>query len=167
MLIAVLIGSATQFVMLPVYGFISDFIGRRKVYLFATIGMLLWSLVFFPLVDTRSTPVIIAAVFVLAFILAGTFAAQAAMFAELFPTSVRYSGASLAYQIGAVLGGGFAPMIATALHGSFSNSVPVIIYMVSLSTLSLVCVVLIRETSARRLDDERPDHRPAAPAGLQ
>ncbi|QBJ95582.1 MFS transporter [Rhodococcus sp. ABRD24] len=154
MLVAVLIGSATQFVMLPVYGFISDFIGRRKVYLFATVGMLVWSFAFFPLIDTRSIPTIIFAVFVLAFILAGTFAAQGAMFAELFPTSVRYSGASLAYQIGAVLGGGFAPMIATALHGSFSNSTPLIIYMVSLSIVSLVCVVLIRETSARGLNDE-------------
>ncbi|WP_120284462.1 MFS transporter [Rhodococcus pyridinivorans] len=153
MLIAVLVGSATQFVMLPIYGYLSDFIGRKKVYLFATGATLVWSLAFFPLIDTRSTPLIFLAVFVLTLIVAGTFAAQGAMFSELFPTSLRYSGASLAYQIGAVFGGGFAPMIATALHGSFSGSTAVVLYMVGLCVVSLVCIALIRETSARSLDD--------------
>ncbi|QBJ95580.1 MFS transporter [Rhodococcus sp. ABRD24] len=163
-LIAALIGSATQFVMLPVYGYISDFVGRKRVYLFATGGTLVWSLAFFPLIDTRSTPVIILSVFVLALLVAGTFAAQGAMFSELFPTSVRYSGASLAYQIGAVFGGGFAPMIATALHGSFDTSAPVVIYMVTLCVISLVCIALIRETSARSLDEF---DQPSAPGGAE
>lgn len=152
LLIVVLIGSATQFIMLPVYGYISDFVGRKKIYLFSTGATLVWSFFFFPLIDTKSPALVLLSVVVLTLFVSGTFAAQGAMFSELFPTSVRYSGASLAYQIGAVLGGGFAPLIATSLHGSFDGSTAVVAYMVGLCMVSIICIILIRETSKRSLD---------------
>jgi len=75
---------------------------------------------------------------------------QAALFAELFPREVRYSGASLGYQIGTVAGGGFAPIIATALFARFHSSVAISIYLCGACAISLVCVLLLgRRRDAR------------------
>ncbi|GII96484.1 MFS transporter [Sinosporangium siamense] len=151
LLVAILAGAVLQLVLLPVFGALSDRIGRRLVYTWGTAACLLWSFAFFPLIDMRSSAGVAVAVVVMAGLLAPTFAAQSALFAELFPTPVRYSGSSLAYQMGAVLGGGLAPMVATALHGSGGSSVLVIAYMVGLCVVSLGCVLAIAETSGRTL----------------
>ncbi|WP_051580175.1 MFS transporter [Pseudonocardia acaciae] len=157
LLAAILGGAALQLVLLPVFGAVSDRVGRRSVYLGGTGACLLWSFAFFPLVDNRSTVAVVAAVVVMAGLLAATFAAQSAMFAELFPTALRYSGSSLAYQLGAVLGGGLAPVTATALHGSGGSSAGVTAYMVGLCVLSLACVWAIAETSGHGLDSARQE----------
>jgi MFS family permease len=68
---------------------------------------------------------------------------QAALFAELFPRSVRYSGASLGYQIGSVIGGGFAPIIATALYAQYESSLPIAVYLAAVCAVSFLCVVLL------------------------
>ena len=71
---------------------------------------------FFTLIDTASIPVMLGAMLALAFVLGATVGPQSALFAELFPAHVRYSGASLGYQVGAILGGGIAPFMATWLY---------------------------------------------------
>lgn len=68
---------------------------------------------------------------------------QAALFAELFPVEVRYSGASLGYQIGAVVGGGFAPMIATALVARFHTSASIAVYLAVMCAISLISTVIL------------------------
>jgi MFS family permease len=78
---------------------------------------------------------------------------QAALFAELFPKSVRYSGASLGYQIGAVVGGGFAPIIATALFARYQSSAPIAIYLAAMCAISFVSVILLGRRMRARLAD--------------
>ena len=67
----------------------------------------------------------------------------------MFPAGVRYSGASLGYQIGAILGGGIAPTVAAALYGSWRSSVPITVYLTGVSVLSLACVGVIARRAAR------------------
>jgi hypothetical protein len=73
---------------------------------------------------------------------------QAALFAELFDQRIRYSGASLGYQIGSILGGGFAPIIATALYSKFASATPVAAYMAVMCLVSLICVAALGRRSA-------------------
>jgi MFS family permease len=79
----------------------------------------------------------------LAFVLGCTVGPQSALFAELFPAHVRYSGASLGYQVGAILGGGIAPLLATWLYAEFGSTVAVSGYFVAVSVISLACTVVL------------------------
>jgi metabolite-proton symporter len=124
---------------------LSDVLGRRRVYVTSTVGLLVMSAVFFPLLDTASFPVMLVAMLALAFVLGCTVGPQSALFAELFPAHVRYSGASLGYQVGAILGGGIAPLMATWLYAEFGTTVAISAYFVAVSAISLACTfVLLR-----------------------
>lgn len=124
----------------------SDVLGRRRVYVSAAVGLLVISAVFFPMVDSASLPILVIAEMLMAFFLGLTVGPQSAIFAELFPAAVRFSGASLAYQVGAILGGGMAPIIATWLFDSFGTSLALTAYCVAASVLSLTCsAILLRK----------------------
>lgn len=75
---------------------------------------------------------------------------QAALFAELFPRHVRYSGASLDYQVGTLAGGGFAPIIATALFAHYGSALSISLYLAMTCAISLVCVMLLGRSKATR-----------------
>ncbi|MEA5366739.1 MFS transporter [Amycolatopsis sp., V23-08] len=126
----------------------SDTWGRRRTYLAGTLALALWTFPFFLLFDTRSVPLLVLAVVVLAFGLGLTYGPQAATYAELFPTAVRYSGVSFAYAFGAVLGGGFAPLIATWLVGLTGTSLSVSAYMLVACLVTLAAVLALKERSA-------------------
>lgn len=131
----------------------SDRVGRRKVFLIGAGAMALWSVAFFPLMDTRSLPLALVALGGMALTLGIAYGPQAALFSEMFNTRVRYSGASLGYQLGATLGGGIAPFIATYLYSEAGGSYSVAAYMVVVSLISVVSVAAIAETYRRSLAD--------------
>ena len=123
--------------------YLSDRVGRRRVYVTSAIALLGTSAVFFPLIDTASLPVMLVAMVALAFVLGCTVGPQSAVFAELFPAHLRYSGASLGYQVGAILGGGFAPFLATWLYARFGSTLAISAYFVVVSMVSLTCAVVL------------------------
>lgn len=124
----------------------SDIFGRRRVYVSAAVGLLVISAGFFPMVDSASLPILVIAEMLMAFFLGLTVGPQSAIFAELFPAAVRFSGASLAYQVGAILGGGMAPIIATWLFDAFGTSLALTAYCVAASLISLTCsAILLRK----------------------
>ncbi|MFJ1767140.1 MFS transporter [Amycolatopsis sp. NPDC088138] len=125
----------------------SDTWGRRRTYLVGTLALAVWTFPFFLLFDTRSVPLLVLAVVVLAFGLGLTYGPQAATYAELFPAAVRYSGVSFAYAFGAVLGGGFAPLIATWLVGLTGTSLSVSAYMLVACLVTLAAVLALKERS--------------------
>ena len=127
----------------------SDHAGRRPVYLAGSVLLVLWPVPFFLLVDTRSAALMILAVIVLNAGLGATYGPQSALFAELFEARYRYSGASFAYAAGAVVGGGFAPLIAAALQAATGTSLAVSAYMVVVALISLAAVLAMRETLRR------------------
>jgi metabolite-proton symporter len=150
-LIALVCASLLWLAALGPAGRLSDRIGRRKVFMFGTAAMAVWSALFFPLMNFGNLPMALVALGGMALTLGISYGPQAALFAEMFSTGVRYSGASLGYQLGATFGGGLAPFIATALYASGNSSFPVGVYMVIVSVISLVSVALIAETYRRDL----------------
>jgi MFS family permease len=150
-----MIAAAVQFFISPVYGALSDRVGRRPVYMFGAGFLVLLAFPFFWLLDTGLAVVIWLAI-VLGFAVGNgaMFATQPAFFSELFGTKVRYSGVSLGYQVSAVFAGGLAPFIATALLAWAGSYWPVALYIVAVSLVSFVSVYLATETFRGGLTEE-------------
>jgi metabolite-proton symporter len=151
---AVLIAATFQVVFIPLFGSLSDRIGRRPVYLAGAIGAAVWTFVFFPLLDTGSFALIVLAAVVALLLHAAMYGPQASFIAEMFPTQVRYSGASMGYQLAGVIGGALAPIIATALLSRYGTSLAVSLYAVVVLAITILCVVIARETAKADLDAE-------------
>jgi metabolite-proton symporter len=144
---AVLMASAVQFLVIPVFGVLSDHLGRRPIYLGGALTLALFAFPFFGMVDTRSTLMIWLAIIIGLIVHAAMYAPQAAFFSELFGTEVRYSGASIGYQLASPLAGGLAPLIATALlQWSGGRPWPVAVYLIVLAAVTLVSVWFAAET---------------------
>ncbi|GAA1216703.1 MFS transporter [Pseudonocardia alaniniphila] len=144
---AVLIAAACQVAFIPYFGSLSDRIGRRPVYLAGAIGAAIWSFAFFALLDTGSFPLIVVAAVVALVLHAAMYGPQASFIAEMFPTQVRYSGASMGYQLAGVVGGALAPIVATALLSSYDSSVVVSLYAVVVLAVTVLCVLIAKETA--------------------
>jgi metabolite-proton symporter len=145
--LALLLAAAVLFaVSILVFAIRSDRFGRRRIMRWSCGLLVLWSLVFFPLVDTKSVLLSAVALCGMLIIQGGYVGPQAAVFSELFPTAVRYSGASLSITLGTLLGGAIAPFVATALFSTTGNSWPVTAYAVAVSLISWVCVLGLKET---------------------
>jgi MFS family permease len=143
----VLIAAAVQVLLIPFFGNLSDRLGRRPIYVAGTLGAAVWSFIFFILLDTGSfVLIIVAAVVALAFH-AAMYGPQAAFITEMFPTTVRYTGASMGYQLAGIVGGALAPIVSVALLDHFDTSVAVSIYSAAMLLVTLTCVVLAPETS--------------------
>jgi len=149
---AVLIANGTMTPMLFFAGSLSDRYGRRQIFTTGVVLIGVFAFVLFPLIDTRSFLWITFAMLVGQSIQALTYGPLAALFAELFATRVRYSAASVAYQLGAIAGGGFAPLIATALYAGYHSNVPVSCYIAFICLISLICVRALKETYRTELD---------------
>ena len=146
---AVILGSLISAPFLPIMASLSDKVGRRTVFMAGAVLMGLWAVPFFKLLDTGAFPMMLLAIAVGSIFNDVMYGPQAAMMAELFDTEFRYSGASLGYQIGAIFGGGFAPIIATALYASYGTPMAVSGYMAVLCAVSLVSVLLLAETHSK------------------
>lgn len=134
-----------------------DRYGRRRVFVAGSVGLLAWSAAFFPLIDLATMPAMAVAMIVMATALGFTYGPQAALFSELFPAKLRYSGSSLGYQLGAILGGGIAPTVATALYDIDHSSLPVTLYLVLITAFSLGCVLLLTRRRAGLGSEPGPD----------
>ncbi len=145
-LLAVLVGSLFMVPALLISAAISDRIGRRGIYMAGAILLGIFSFAFFPMVAAGTPLMVTAAIAIGLVLLSLMYGPQGAFFAELFSAKVRYSGASLGYQLGAILGGGFAPIIATALLAKYGSAVPISIYMAGMCAVSLLSVYLLSET---------------------
>lgn len=156
----VLVASAVQFFVIPMFGILSDRIGRRPVYLAGAIALVLFAYPFFVLVDTESTPLIWLAITIGLVLHAAMYAPQAAFFSELFGTEVRYSGASLGYQLASPLAGGIAPLVAAALLEATGAAWSVALYLIVLGAITIVSVLMASETHRMSLDDDA--HEPGS-----
>jgi MFS family permease len=146
MLAAVMIGAVAQAPAVLLSGAISDVWGRRGIFMWGAGLLGLWAFAIFPLIDTGQFLWITVAISVAQVLVAMMYGPQAAFFAELFSTEVRYSGASLGYQLGAILGGALAPLAATMLLAKFGNGVAISGYIAGACAISLLSVFLLTET---------------------
>ena len=154
---ALLIGAAIQFCAIPLVGALSDRVGRRPLYLAGAVGVGVWTFVFFHLMDQKSSGAILLGVVVGLLMHTLMYAPQAAYFSELFGTSVRYTGASVGYQLASILAGALAPIIALKLLGDVNdgNTTAVGIYVAIASVLTIVSVLATRETVRTSLHHDR------------
>jgi metabolite-proton symporter len=147
-LYAIALAAAVEIVAIPTYGWLSDKLGRRPVYLFGAIFTGLFAFPFFWLVETSQASLMTLAIVVA---LVGGHSAmygpQASFFSELFGTRVRYSGASLGYQLASVIAGGLSPLIAAALLKRTGVSWPIALFVVVMSAVTTVSVFLAMETA--------------------
>ena len=151
---AVLIAAACQVGAIPLFGILSDRYGRRPVYLAGAIGAAAWVFVFFALLDTGSFPLIVLAAVVALLLHAAMYGPQASFIAEMFPAQVRYSGASMGYQLAGIAGGALAPIISVALLARYGASLAVSIYVLAMLAVTTLCVLAAPETSRIGLDAE-------------
>ena len=149
LLTGILLGAVCLLAAVPVCGWLSDRLGRRPVYLFGACFTAVWAYPLFRLVDTGSTPLVwLAVVVALVFGHAPMYGPQAAFFAELFGSRVRYSGASLGSQLASVLAGGLSPFIATALLPYGRGALAA--YIIGMAIVTIIAVSMAGET--RHLD---------------
>jgi MFS family permease len=144
-LTAILVGSACQLGLIPLAGAVSDRVNRRTVYGIAAAGAAVWPFVFFPAIGSGSTLVLIAGVVVGLALHSFMYGPQAAFITEQFNPRLRYTGSSLAYTIAGVFGGAIAPLAFTALLGAWGSWVPVAVYVLVSSLLTLGGLALGRE----------------------
>ncbi|HEY2223429.1 MFS transporter [Actinomycetospora sp.] len=157
-LICVMIAGLSQVVTMPFFGALTDRMGsRKKLYLIGTVAMAVFAFPMFWLIDTGSVPLVLIALLVAFTIHATMYGPQATLYAEMFPADVRFSGASLGYQVASVLAGGLAPFIMTALLAATGASWSVALYIVATAVITFVSVVTIRERYRRDLYETSED----------
>jgi metabolite-proton symporter len=148
-LTGMLIGAALELAAIPFFGWLSDRLGRRPVYLFGAIATALWAFPLFALLDSASPPLVwLALIVAFVFSHAPMYGPQAAFLSELFGTRVRYSGASLGAQLSAVLAGGTSPFIATLLLAEY-GSTALSLYVIAMAIVTVSAVMLASETHQR------------------
>jgi metabolite-proton symporter len=152
-LLAVNLAAAVEFFTIPLFGILSDAWSRRGVYVLGSLVLIGFAWPYYALLASRvPVAIVVAVVLSLAVSHALLYSVQASLIPELFGTRVRYSGASLGYQLAAPLAGGLAPLIAAGLVGYFGDTYwPLALYIVGISLVSLVSVCFLAETSRKDL----------------
>lgn len=156
-LTGVWIAAAVQLLAIPAFGRLSDSVGRRPVYLCGALFLAVFAFPFFWMIETRVVALVWLAIVLGMIGHAAMYGPQAAFFSELFGTNVRYSGASIGYQLASPFAGGLAPLIATALlEWSGDASWPVSIYLALTAVLTITSILLADETFRHDIDTINP-----------
>jgi MFS family permease len=156
-LIAVLVASCVSFVTIPLSGHISDRIGRKKMYLIGAAATGVFGFLYFGMVDTAA-PILVFIAIVLSLIPHDMqYGPQAALIAEAFTPRLRYSGASLGYQLASIIAGGPAPLIATALFASYHSGYAISIYIAACAVVSLISASMMPDYTGKDISAEYDD----------
>lgn len=159
MLTGVLIAGTVQIFAIGAFAALSDRVGRRPVYLGGAVFLLLFSFPLFWMVNTGVAPLIWLAMSIALVALGAMYGPSGAFFSELFSTRVRYSGASLGYQLASAVAGGFAPVIAVALLSAYGYPA-VALYMIVMALITITAVYLATETYQRDISGYGADEEP-------
>jgi MFS family permease len=153
-LAAVMAAACVSFITIPLSGHISDLIGRKKMYLIGVVAIGLFGFLYFGMVET-ATPVLVFIAIVLSLIPHDMqYGPQAALIAESFTPRLRYSGASLGYQLASIIAGGPAPLIATALFAAYHTGYAVAIYIAGCAVISLISASMMPDYTGKDISAE-------------
>ena len=160
---AVTLSGATWLVFTWFAGWLSDRLGRRTTYLIGWVLQLVGVFLLFPLVNTGSVWLLALSLVILTAGLGFTYGPQAALYTELFPASIRFSGVSISYAIGAIVGGAFAPTIAQAIVQATGSASGVTWYLAGMTLIGLVATLLLRDRSGIPLGPEHEIEQAKSP----
>ena len=148
---AIALGAAVELITIPLFGNLSDRMGRRIIYLLGCVAAICLSFPVFWAIGTRE-PVIVVSAFVIGMSVGHgiMYGVQASFLSEMFPSNLRYSGASLGYQIAAPIGGGLVPLAAGAIVGLTHGATwPVSLLMIAIASATILAVLAARETAPK------------------
>jgi metabolite-proton symporter len=153
-LTAVLVASCVSFITIPLSGHISDRIGRRKMYLIGAAATGVFGFLYFAMLGTLSPTLVFVAIVLSLIPHDMMYGPQAALIAEAFTPRLRYSGASMGYQLASVIAGGPAPLIATALIAAYHTGYAVAIYIAACSVISLISAAMMPDYTGKDVSAE-------------
>jgi MHS family shikimate/dehydroshikimate transporter-like MFS transporter len=151
---AVMYAALLELITLPLFGWLSDVVGRRPFYIIGALFTIAFAFPLFWMLESKSTALIFAAIAIaMNFGHGMMFGLESCYFPELFGPRVRYSGASFGFQVSAAIGGGLAPIIATAMAGYFGGTTGVSIMMIVFALITLAAALAARETRRSSLTE--------------
>jgi metabolite-proton symporter len=154
LLTAVLAASVVSFVSIPVFGHVSDQIGRKNMYLIGAVATGVFGFIYFAMVNTGSLPIIFLAIILSLVPHDMMYGPQAALIAESFTGRLRYSGASLGYQLASVIAGGPAPLIAAWLYGTYQTPTAIALYIAACAVITVVATALMTDYTGKDISGE-------------
>jgi MFS family permease len=143
-----------SFVSIPVFGHVSDLIGRKNMYLIGAVVTGVFGFIYFAMVNTGSLPIIFFAIILSRVPHDMMYGPQAALIAESFTGRLRYSGASLGYQLASVIAGGPAPLIATWLYKTYQSPTAIAIYIAVCAIITVIATVLMTDYTGKDISGE-------------
>ncbi|HLK17507.1 MAG TPA: MFS transporter [Bryobacteraceae bacterium] len=153
LLTAVLAAALLSFVCIPLFGHLSDRFGRKRIYMLGAAVTGVYGFVYFGMLDTRST-VLVAIAIVLSLIPHDMmYGPQAALIAESFTGRLRYSGASLGYQLSSLIAGGPAPLIASSLMRRYHSSTPISLFILACAIVTLAATAMLKDNTNKDISD--------------
>ncbi len=146
--------ACVSFFTIPIAGHFSDKIGRKNMYLIGVVVMGLFGFLYFGMVDTASPTLVFIAIVLSLIPHDLQYGPQAALIAELFTPRLRYSGASLGYQLASIIAGGPAPMIATALFAAYQTGYAISGYILVLAVISFIAAAMMPDYTGKDISDD-------------
>jgi len=153
-LIAVLVASVVSFFTIPLFGHLSDRIGRRRTYLIGAVATGLFGFLYFGMLDTAAPVLVFIAIAISLIAHDMQYGPQAALIAEAFTPRLRYSGSSLGYQLASVIAGGPAPIIATALFAAYHSSFAIALYVAACCVISVIAAAMMPDYTGADISAE-------------
>jgi MFS family permease len=154
LLTALLVQTVLGFMWVTVAGHLSDRIGRKRMYILGCVFVALFGFVYFALLNTRNPGLMFLAVALSLIPIMTMYGPEAALIAESFSPRLRYSGASLGYQLASIIAGGPSPFIATALFATFHSSIPIALYIVVCAIIGIIATAMLTDYTNRDISAE-------------
>jgi MFS family permease len=154
LLVAVILQTVLGFMWVVVAGHLSDRVGRKNMYMIGCVFMAVFGFIYFAMLDTRNPTLVFIAIVLSLLPVMTQYGPEAALIAESFTPRLRYSGASLGYQLASIIAGGPSPFIATWLYATYHSTVPIAIYIALCAVVGIICTAMLTDYTAKDISTE-------------